>query len=187
MRRVANDGACSRLGGGPAERAHPGRARDRQREAQGTAGAQPAIYDVVVEDRLSADVPEDRAANPDDPTWWLVSRATSPLPHTTMGIDRATPAPLVRGLVVHMVRLRWPASATSARRTGAVMALAGMAPDVMKPTALLLNTIVALIATIRFGHAGRFSWRIFWPFMLGSVPFAAIGGAAYPFRAASTR
>lgn len=58
----------------------------------------------------------------------------------------------------------------------AVMALAGMAPDVMKPTALLLNVIVSVIATIRFYRAGHFSWRIFWPFMLSSVPLAAVGG-----------
>jgi uncharacterized membrane protein YfcA len=59
----------------------------------------------------------------------------------------------------------------------AVMALAGMAPDVMKPTALLLNIIVSAIATVRFQRAGYFSWKIFWPFTLGSVPFALVGGA----------
>jgi uncharacterized membrane protein YfcA len=59
----------------------------------------------------------------------------------------------------------------------AVMALVGMAPDVMKPTALLLNIIVSAIATVRFHRAGYFSWRIFWPFTIGSVPFAAVGGA----------
>jgi uncharacterized membrane protein YfcA len=59
----------------------------------------------------------------------------------------------------------------------AVMALVGMAPDVMKPTALLLNIIVSAIATVRFHRAGYFSWKIFWPFTLGSVPFAAVGGA----------
>jgi uncharacterized protein len=30
---------------------------------------------------------------------------------------------------------------------------------------------------IRFSRAGLFSWRIFWPFALGSIPFAIVGGA----------
>lgn len=59
----------------------------------------------------------------------------------------------------------------------AVMALAGMAPDVMKPTALLLNIIVSAVATVRFHRAGYFAWSIFWPFTLGAVPFATLGGA----------
>jgi len=59
----------------------------------------------------------------------------------------------------------------------AAMALAGMAPDVMKPTALLLNVIVSAIATVRFQRAGYFSWKIFWPFTVSSVPFAVVGGA----------
>src|SRR6266404_1659883 len=46
----------------------------------------------------------------------------------------------------------------------AIMALFGMAPIVMKPTALMLNIIVAVVGTLRFYRAGFFSWRIFWPF-----------------------
>jgi uncharacterized membrane protein YfcA len=59
----------------------------------------------------------------------------------------------------------------------AAMALVGVAPAVMKPTALTLNILVALIATTRFYQAGYFSWRVFWPFALSSIPFAFIGGA----------
>lgn len=59
----------------------------------------------------------------------------------------------------------------------AAMALFGLAPDVMKPTALVLNILVALIATVQFRRAGFFSWRIFWPFAISSIPFAFIGGA----------
>ncbi|MFA4956211.1 MAG: sulfite exporter TauE/SafE family protein [Candidatus Methanoperedens sp.] len=59
----------------------------------------------------------------------------------------------------------------------AVMALFGLAPDVMKPTALVLNILVAIIATWHFFRAGYFSWRIFWPFAVSSIPFAFIGGA----------
>lgn len=59
----------------------------------------------------------------------------------------------------------------------AAMALFGIAPAVMKPTALSLNILVAIIGTTQFARAGHFSWRLFWPFALGSVPFAYLGGA----------
>lgn len=59
----------------------------------------------------------------------------------------------------------------------AVMALFGMAPIVMKPTALMLNIIVALIGTVRFYRAGFFSWRTFWPFAVASIPASFIGGS----------
>jgi uncharacterized membrane protein YfcA len=58
----------------------------------------------------------------------------------------------------------------------AVMALFSVAPDVMKPTALALNILVATIATIKFFRAGAFSWKILFPFALGSIPFAFLGG-----------
>lgn len=58
----------------------------------------------------------------------------------------------------------------------AVMTLAGLAPEAMKSTALLLNILVALIATVRFYWAGHFSWKLFWPFTLASVPCAFLGG-----------
>ena len=45
----------------------------------------------------------------------------------------------------------------------AVMALFGLAPEVMKPTALVLNILVATLATIKFYRAGCFTWRLFWP------------------------
>jgi uncharacterized membrane protein YfcA len=56
------------------------------------------------------------------------------------------------------------------------MALLSFTPEVMKPTALALNIIVALVTTVRFAMAGHFSWRLFWPFALASVPMAYIGG-----------
>lgn len=58
----------------------------------------------------------------------------------------------------------------------AAMALFGVAPSVMKPTALTLNIIVAAVGTFRFIRAGFFSWRTFWPFALSSIPAAFIGG-----------
>ena len=58
----------------------------------------------------------------------------------------------------------------------AAMALFGLAPAVMKPGALALNILVALIATGKFASAGRFSWAVFWPFAVLSVPCAFLGG-----------
>jgi uncharacterized membrane protein YfcA len=59
----------------------------------------------------------------------------------------------------------------------AAMALVGVAPEVMKPTALALNILVASIATVRFYRAGYFYWSAFWPFVIGSIPLAFVGGA----------
>lgn len=59
----------------------------------------------------------------------------------------------------------------------AVMALASMAPAVMKPTALSLNILVAAIAAHNFRQAGYFSWQHFWPFAITSIPCAYLGGA----------
>ena len=59
----------------------------------------------------------------------------------------------------------------------AALALFGMAATVMRPTALILNLIVAGIATIQFARSGYFAWRIFWPFALTSVPLAFIAGS----------
>jgi uncharacterized membrane protein YfcA len=59
----------------------------------------------------------------------------------------------------------------------AVMGLFQFTPQVMKPTALALNILVAGIATLKFYRAGLFSWSLFWPFAVASVPAAFIGGA----------
>ncbi|MDX6612317.1 MAG: uncharacterized protein QOD75_1503 [Blastocatellia bacterium] len=59
----------------------------------------------------------------------------------------------------------------------AAMALFGVAPAVMKPTALTLNILVALVASAKFYRAGFFSWRIFWPFAIASIPASFIGGS----------
>lgn len=59
----------------------------------------------------------------------------------------------------------------------AAMALAGIAPQEMRPVALLLNILVSALATWKFWRAGHFRWRLFWPFAAVSIPFAYIGGA----------
>ena len=56
------------------------------------------------------------------------------------------------------------------------MALVGVAPVEMRPTALALNVLVAGIGVIRFHRAGYFNWSKFWPFAVFSIPFAFIGG-----------
>ncbi len=59
----------------------------------------------------------------------------------------------------------------------AAMGLVGVAAAVMKPTALVLNVLVSAIATVQFLRVGAFSWPVFWPFALGSIPLAFVGGA----------
>ncbi|MFM6931049.1 MAG: sulfite exporter TauE/SafE family protein [Novosphingobium sp.] len=58
----------------------------------------------------------------------------------------------------------------------ALMALFGVQQPVMKPTALVLNLIVSSLGTLRYFRAGQFRWRTLWPFLIGSLPFAFIGG-----------
>ena len=58
----------------------------------------------------------------------------------------------------------------------AVLSLFGLAPVVIKPTALTLNILVASIAAWQFWRAGHFSWRLFWPFAVLAVPMAFVGG-----------
>jgi uncharacterized membrane protein YfcA len=58
----------------------------------------------------------------------------------------------------------------------AVMSLLSLAPAEIKPIALALNILVASIGTWQFWRAGHFSWQLFWPFALLSVPFAFVGG-----------
>lgn len=59
----------------------------------------------------------------------------------------------------------------------AAMALFGLAPAVMRPTALCLNLLVSSLGTLRFWRAGHFRWRTFWPFAATSIPSAYVGGA----------
>jgi len=58
----------------------------------------------------------------------------------------------------------------------AVMTLFGLGTTTIRPTALMLNILVAIIASFQFWRAGHFSWKLFWPFALLSVPAAYFGG-----------
>src|SRR5467141_1804296 len=58
----------------------------------------------------------------------------------------------------------------------AVMTLFGLSTATIRPTALVLNILVALIGSFQFWRAGHFSWRLFWQFALLSIPAAYFGG-----------
>lgn len=58
----------------------------------------------------------------------------------------------------------------------ALMALFSVAPAVMRPTALSLNILVAGLTSYRYVRAGAFSWEVLWPFLLGAMPMAFVGG-----------
>jgi len=62
----------------------------------------------------------------------------------------------------------------------AIMTLWGLAPTVIRPTALVLNILVAFIGAFQFWRAGHFAWRLFWPFALLSIPAAYLGGYLQP-------
>jgi uncharacterized protein len=59
----------------------------------------------------------------------------------------------------------------------AAMALFSTAPAVMKPTALVLNILVAALGTIRWHGMGLVNRQALTPLLLASVPFAFLGGA----------
>lgn len=58
----------------------------------------------------------------------------------------------------------------------ALMALYSFTPETMRPTALLLNIIVSLVAFIQYYRSGHFRWKLFWPFAFTSIP-ASFAGA----------
>src|SRR5438876_11263739 len=62
----------------------------------------------------------------------------------------------------------------------ATMTLFGIETATIRPTALLLNILVASIGAFQFWRAGHFSWKLFWPFALLSVPAAYFGGYLQP-------
>jgi uncharacterized membrane protein YfcA len=58
----------------------------------------------------------------------------------------------------------------------ALMALWGLAPAEIRPAALVLTIFVAGYAAFMFLRAGRFDWRIFWPFAVAAIPAAWFAG-----------
>jgi uncharacterized membrane protein YfcA len=58
----------------------------------------------------------------------------------------------------------------------AVMALLSFAPETIKPTSLILNIIVATIASIKYLRADYFDRKIFIVLIITSLPMAFLGG-----------
>ena len=58
----------------------------------------------------------------------------------------------------------------------AIMALFSVAPETMRPTALVLNLVVASFAATRFALNGQTNWRLLAAFAVTAVPAAFLGG-----------
>jgi uncharacterized membrane protein YfcA len=58
----------------------------------------------------------------------------------------------------------------------ALMAMFGVPAVVMRPTALVLNILVASFTSLRYVRAGLFRWRTLWPFLVSAIPMAFLGG-----------
>lgn len=59
----------------------------------------------------------------------------------------------------------------------ALMALAGFAPEQMRPLALALNLFVSAIAFIQFRRTGAFDFKLFLMFGIAAIPMAYLGGS----------
>ena len=59
----------------------------------------------------------------------------------------------------------------------AIMALFAVAPEVMRPTALALNLVVATFAAASFALKGQTNWRLLAAFAITAVPAAFLGGS----------
>lgn len=58
----------------------------------------------------------------------------------------------------------------------ALMAIYGIAPEEMKPTALILNLFVSITSFMHYYKGGYFKYKIFIPMAAASIPLAFIGG-----------
>ncbi len=84
---------------------------------------------------------------------------------------------IVLGLGVWLIAFCY-ASAGHGGATGyiALFALCGLAPEFIRPAALVLNIIVAGIGTWHYARAGCFARRLFLPLIIPALPLAFIGG-----------
>ena len=57
-----------------------------------------------------------------------------------------------------------------------MMGLVGVEADIIRPTALSLNILVAGIGSWRHIRSGNFDFNTFWPIAIFSIPFAFLGG-----------
>jgi len=58
----------------------------------------------------------------------------------------------------------------------AVLSFFGLAPEAMAPSALCLNLLVSGTSFVSYQRGGHFVWRLLWPFLVTSIPFAFLGG-----------
>ena len=58
----------------------------------------------------------------------------------------------------------------------AAMGLVGVPPELLRPTALVMNVGVAGLGAFRFGRIRAIPWRLVGPLLAGSVPAAFVGG-----------
>lgn len=58
----------------------------------------------------------------------------------------------------------------------ALMALGGLAPETIKPVALIMNIVVASIGCWNFLRAGHLPWGTIWPLYLLAIPGSFLGG-----------
>jgi uncharacterized membrane protein YfcA len=59
----------------------------------------------------------------------------------------------------------------------AVMALFGLPPSIMRPTALTLNILVGSLSSYRWNGVGLVNWKALVPLAVASIPAAFVGGA----------
>jgi uncharacterized membrane protein YfcA len=57
----------------------------------------------------------------------------------------------------------------------ALIALFSFSPSLMKPSALVLNIFVSFIAFFQYYRDGYFRWKLFYPFVITSIPAAFLG------------
>ena len=58
----------------------------------------------------------------------------------------------------------------------ALMSLFAFPVTYMKPTALVLNILVSAISFSFYYRAKKFDWKLFYPFVITSIPFSFFGG-----------
>ncbi len=61
----------------------------------------------------------------------------------------------------------------------ALMAIYSITPEVMKPTALLLNLFVSGISFVQYYRGNHFQLKIFIPLAVASIPLAFVGGMTH--------
>ena len=92
-------------------------------------------------------------------------------------MDLPIPTIIIISIAVFAAALLFAiAGHTGASAYLAIFGVAGIAPDIIKPTVLSLNVVVGTVAVYKFSRAGHFSWRLIWPFILTSIPFSFLGG-----------